>query len=411
MAKRTLKFDVLVVGGGPAGLSAAASAAKGGLNVAVIEKDSSIAGKIRTSGVTWLPEAETWKLPPNFYNPVRRYEIYTSNKHYVGETPEAQACVLDVRKLYQYLAHQAAKAGAQIFLRTKVHSASYENNGNEIKIEANSPTGSLIFHGKIVIDASGFSTVVGKSLGLARAWNQFGVGAEYEAYAENVDTESWALMVGSKYSPAGYAWIFPVEENKVRIGVGIGRPESNEDPLERLTRLLEKRPGPFAKLGRVSPIEFHYGVVPNQGLRKTTVAKHVLLVGDSAGHLNPLLLEGIRFAIKFGKLAGETAKQAIDGKAELCEYEKRWKKEVWSNFQVGLSVQKEWLKFSDEQWDKELSILETLPIQEILGLFQCELATRKLMRLMTNHPQIMKSYSFSIVLRTKMRQAVKVLET
>ncbi|MEM2975156.1 MAG: hypothetical protein QW821_01885, partial [Candidatus Bathyarchaeia archaeon] len=104
-------------------------------------------------------------------------------------------------------------------------------------------------------------------------------------------------------------------------------------------------------------------------------------------------------------------KQAIDGKAELCEYEKRWKKEVWSNFQVGLSVQKEWLKFSDEQWDKELSILETLPIQEILGLFRCELATRKLMRLMTNHPQIMKSYSFSIVLRTKMRQAVKVLET
>lgn len=411
MAETTLKFDILVVGGGPAGLSAAASAAKEGASVAVIEKDQSIADRIRTSGVTWLHEAEAWKLPSSFYNPVRRYEIYTSNKQYVGETSKAQACVLNVRKLYQYLAYQAAKEGAEIFLRTKVNSASYEKDKNGIKIEANSPNGGLDFHGKIVIDASGFSTIVGKSLGLATAWSRFGVGAEYEAYAEKVDVESWALMVGSKYSPAGYAWIFPVAENRVRIGVGIGRPESNENPLKRLTHLLETKPGPLAKLGRICPIEFHYGVVPNQGLRKTTMTKHVLLVGDSAGHLNPLLLEGIRFAIKFGKLAGETAKQAIDGETKLSEYEKKWKKEVWNNFQVGLSVQKAWLKFSDEQWDKELSILKTLPIQEILGLFQCELATRKLMRLMANYPQIMKSQSFSIVLKTKMRRAVKEMET
>jgi digeranylgeranylglycerophospholipid reductase len=410
MAKSNLEFDVLVVGGGPAGLSAAASAVKKGLSVAVIEKDAGIADRIRTSGVTWLHEAEKWKLPPSFYNPIRRYEIYTPNRQYVEETPKAEACVLDVRKLYQYLAYQAAKAGVEIFLRTKVNSASYERDKKTVKIEANSPHGGLEFHGKIVIDASGFSTIVGRSLGLATPWSRFGIGAEYEAYAEKVDVDAWALMVGSTYSPAGYAWIFPVKENRVRIGVGVGRPESNENPLKRLTYLLEKKPGPLKKLGRISPIEFHYGVVPNQKPRKLTVAERVLLVGDSAGHLNPLLLEGIRFAIKFGNMAGEAAKKAIESdeyERELGKYEKKWKKEVWSNFHIGANVQRAWIKFSDEQWDKEISVLETLPIQEVLELFQCQFATRKLIRLAASYPKLLKSQSFSIVLKAKMRKAAR----
>ena len=77
----------------------------------------------------------------------------------------------------------------------------------------------------MVIDASGFGSVVVKSLGKVEQWERFGVGAEYEVDAENVDSDSWWLMVGQMYSPAGYAWIFPVSKNRVRIGVGVGNPE------------------------------------------------------------------------------------------------------------------------------------------------------------------------------------------
>ena len=44
--------------------------------------------------------------------------------------------------------------------------------------------------------------------------------------SENVDSDTWWLMVGQQYSPAGYAWIFPLGNNIVRIGVGVGKPES-----------------------------------------------------------------------------------------------------------------------------------------------------------------------------------------
>ncbi|MDH5664419.1 MAG: NAD(P)/FAD-dependent oxidoreductase [Candidatus Bathyarchaeota archaeon] len=410
MAPTTHKFDVLVVGGGPAGLSAAAAVAKGDSRVAVIEKDRGIANTIRTSGVTWLPEIEKLGLPRNLYNPIRRYEIYSPTKEYVLETPEAGACALDVRRLYQYLAHQAGALGAEIFLGTKVNFASYENGKSAVRITASSPSGRLDFCGSIAIDASGFSTIVGRSLGLANKWKRFGMGAEYEAYAEKVDVETWGLMVGRMYSPAGYAWLFPVGENRVRIGVGIGRPESDIDPFQQLTYLMKKRLGPLKKLGRVCPLELHRGVVPSQGPRDLTVADHLLLVGDSAGHLNPLILEGIRFAIKFGRIAGEVTRHAIDKagapKAQLDEYEKRWKKEVWSDFQVGLSVQEKWLKLSDEQWDKEISILDSLSAKEVLGLLRSQFSTRRLLGLIAKHPKLRRTRTFSAILQKKLKRTL-----
>ena len=110
-------------------------------------------------------------------------------------------------------------------------------------------------------------------------------------------------MVGREYSDAGYAWVFPLSKKRIRIGVGIGRPESNADPLEKLNSIMEKKLKPLDKIGKVQPIEFHSGIIPNEGIRKSTVSDGLILVGDSAGQANPLVLEGIRYAIEFGRLA------------------------------------------------------------------------------------------------------------
>ena len=64
-------------------------------------------------------------------------------------------------------------------------------------------------------------------------------------------------------------------------------------------------------MGKIEPIEFHYGLIPNDGLSRKTVYDNLILVGDSAGQANPLVLEGIRYAIKFGRIAGEVASKAI----------------------------------------------------------------------------------------------------
>ena len=115
----------------------------------------------------------------------------------------------------------------------------------------------------------------------------------------------------SKYSDAGYAWVFPISKQRVRIGTGIGRPESISDPIKKLNSIMESRITPLDELGRIQPIEFHYGLIPNEGSVRSTIFDGLLLVGDSAGQANPLVLEGIRFAIEFGRLAGDIGAKSL----------------------------------------------------------------------------------------------------
>ena len=115
-------------------------------------------------------------------------------------------------------------------------------------------------------------------------------------------------MVGDKFSDAGYAWIFPISKQRVRIGTGVGRPESISDPIKKLNSIMESKITPLDELGRIQPIEFHYGFIPNEGSRQSTIFDGLLLVGDSAGQANPLVLEGIRFAIEFGRIAGDSGR-------------------------------------------------------------------------------------------------------
>ena len=307
---REYNYDIIVVGAGPAGSSAAWAAAKKGLRVAVLEREEVIAQSIRTSGVTWIKEINKFGISSDLYNPIKNYSFYSPNNQVTIRSSEAQAAVLDVRKTYQYLAFQAANAGADIFVRTNVISPLIEE-GKLAGVKATSLKDDLIFKSKLVIDASGFYSIIGKNLGIVQQWKRFGVWAEYEAYVENVDPETWALMVGQQYSPAGYAWIFPLDKNKVRIGVGIGKPESQVDPTQRLLELVEKKPGPLAHLGKIVPIEFHYGLIPNEGLTHDTISDNLILVGDAAGHANPLVLEGIRYAIEFGRLSGQVGGEAV----------------------------------------------------------------------------------------------------
>lgn len=304
-------YDLVVVGGGPAGSSAAYTASKNGLKVILIEKEESIAESVRTSGVTWIQNIEEFGIPEDCYNPVKNFEFYSpNNKVSIGDTV-ARSAVLDVRKTYRWLASQAEAQGTEIVVNTTVKDVIKDESGKIIGVKAIQNEKEIEFFGKVVIDASGFQSTVAKSMGFVKQWERFGAGAEYEAKVEHVKADTWWLMVGEKYSPAGYAWIFPLGDNIARIGVGIGKPDSPVDPTARLKELIENKEGPIANLGKIEPIEFHYGLIPNDGLSRKTVYDNLILVGDSAGQANPLVLEGIRYAIKFGRIAGDVASKAI----------------------------------------------------------------------------------------------------
>ncbi len=395
-------YDIAVVGGGPAGLSAACAAAKFKAKVILFEKDESIAHNIRTSGVTWIEEIEKLGISKEHYNPIKNYSFISPSNDVIIRGNTAKSCVLNVRSVYQHLAFLAAEAGSEIMVRSNVINIALNSENRISGLKASTPKGDMVIGSRLVIDASGFNSSIARRLGLVSEWKKYGIGAEYECYCENVDRETWVLMVGRKYSDAGYAWVFPLSENRVRIGVGVGRPESNTDPLEKLNSIIDKKLKPLDKMGKIQPIELHYGFIPNQGLRTSTVSDGLMLVGDSAGQANPLVLEGIRYAIEFGMLAGEIGAKSLaqnSNKESLLEYERIWKSRVESKINSALKVQSRWIGLSDEDWDREIEILRDLSSEEFLDFIKAEFTARKMARLALNHPKLVARQLFNTVLR------------
>jgi len=396
-----LECDIAVVGGGPAGLSSAYAAASEGSKVILFEKDDAIAHNIRTSGVSWIKEMEKLKIPREMYNPIKNFTFISPSNEVTIKGNEFSSCVLDVRRVYQHLAMLAAEAGAKIMVRSRVYSL-FSGPQDKIMLRANTPLGNLEIKTKLIVDASGFSSVVGRKLGLVKPWRKYGIGAEYECYCDNVDPETWYLMVGKCYSDAGYAWVFPLSKNRIRMGVGVGRPESNFDPVQKLSEMLEKKLKPLDRLENIQPLEFHFGFIPNEGSRDTTIADRLIIVGDSAGQSNPLVLEGIRYAVEFGRLAGRVGAQSLSKgsvKSSLNEYERIWKSKVQSRINSAMNIQSRWMSLSDDQWDQEIEMLRHMSSEEFLDFIRAEFTVTKMLRLALNHPRLAARQLFSSVLQ------------
>ena len=396
-----LNFDVVVVGGGPAGSSAAHMAAKNGRTVALIEKEKEIAQTVRTSGVTWISDIKKFGIPEECYNPIKKFS-FCSPKNSVKISGEiSKAAVLDVRKTYRFLANRAKTSGSELFTSTNVTEVLKDNSGKCSGVIAKSDGKQIQFNSKVVIDASGFVSVIAKELGYVTQWKKFGAGAEFEVKTEKLEHDNWWLMVGQEYSPAGYAWIFPTSKDTARIGVGIGKPDSDVDPTVRLNELLEKKLGPIKDLGNIEKIEFHYGLIPNDGVSRKTVYDNLILVGDSAGQANPLVLEGIRYAIRFGEVAGQVAADAIKNgdttEMSLSPYEKEWKRAIESKINSAGKVQNRWVGLTDDEWDKELSIIEELTADEFLDFIRADFGVSKMVKLATHHPKMIVRQLFNMV--------------
>lgn len=396
-----MKTEILIVGAGPAGLSAAKAACDAGVDTLVIEKSNEIGHPVHTSGGSWVKEMRKFGVPEKYYNPIRN-TIFSSPSHDAEfSLRDNMGCILHVRPFYQYLATEAISKGASLSLSTTARSIVKESK-DLITVKASRFGKTISISARMCIDCSGFPAVIGKSIGLVDGWKRYGFGAEYEAWVENVDRSTSILLVGEDVAPAGYAWIFPLGEHRARIGVGVIRPDVNRNPLNLLNKLLRKPTRHVKSLGRIVPLEFHIGNTPADGPVRRSACGRVLLAGDAAGQVIPHVGEGIRFAISFGRMAGDIAASVV-AEQDLTKaglYDKKWKSTSAKKFSLALRIQHKLTTLTDEEWDHGAEILKSLSSKEFVNLIRWDITGRFLVGLIARHPTLASSRTLRLLFKS-----------
>ena len=388
-----MKYDVIVVGGGPAGLSSAYTAAKGGARVAVFEKSKEIGYPIHTSGGSWIDALKKLQIPEKFIYPIREGYFVSENATARFRYENPPSCVLDIRGLYQYLAEIASAEGAEIFVNSTVSKPHFEKN-RLCGVYVRRFGKEQFFDAPLIIDASGASSLLARKMGMTNGFGRVGLGAEYDLFAPNWPQDRVAFLFGNKVAPSGYGWIFPYKENRIRLGVGLIYPDSKDDPRRYLEDILKNSKLFRKELAGVSRIEYHTGVIPSDGFLKKTVANGFMVVGDAGGLISTLLGEGIRFAIDIGRMAGGVAAEAVQkqrfDEKFLKKYESLWKKKYQNIFKIGSLINKRLANYSDEKWDERIGQLARLDPDDVAALLKGDFRAKLLLRFFQKNSKLLR---------------------
>ena len=90
---KEFQYDIVIVGAGPAGSSAAYQASKNGVKVALLEKEETVAETVRTSGVTWIKNIKEFQIPDDCFNPIKNYSFCSPNTEVTISDSVPQAAV------------------------------------------------------------------------------------------------------------------------------------------------------------------------------------------------------------------------------------------------------------------------------------------------------------------------------
>jgi digeranylgeranylglycerophospholipid reductase len=363
--------DVLVVGGGPAGLSVAERAARGGARVTVVHQDREIGRPVRTSGGSFEADLQALGLPQHLYHRIDTLAFAADTARSSHAMTRHVMAVLDVTGLYQWLAAQAEEAGAAIHVATKFIGIEPQTKGYRATLRARGGiTHTLSAHR--VVDASGVAMAVWQAAGLGARPARTGIGIEAEYALEAGPDRTAVLIVGSRV-PAGYGWIFPAPRGRVRIGAGVIQPDVDLSPRRLLETMIT--PDFLAKHGlRLGPLlDTNAGVIP--AVPYETRLRHggLIRTGDAANFATPTVGEGIRIAIQRGRMLGSALAQAPDrDEAALRAYERACRAAFRRDYAIGIMANRRLARYRPEDWDRSVRRLARTDQDTVAALIRSE---------------------------------------
>lgn len=327
-----MDYDVIVVGLGPAGATAAYELSKTGCKVLGLEKQQLPRYKPCAGGLSL--KIEHVLLFPDWREQIEN-TVYDLILSYKGEdtqrfhSDKPLAYLVSRDKFDYYLVEKAKNAGTEIHTLEPV--IDIEENPEGIKIK----TKNQRYTTRYVIGADGIpSFIARRAFSTKKRNNAYWTGIISEIGAEwkipgkyNLDG---AIYIHFGDIPSGYGWIFP-KKNRYTIGIA-GYQNQLKHPQQIFNHFLETQ----SILKNIKPDKLSIHLVPvYNDHAKVQLGNRTLLAGDAAGLVDPFLGEGIYYAIRSGQIAAQTIRKVFDGKSlNLEEYQSTIKTEFGGELKI-----------------------------------------------------------------------------
>lgn len=341
-------YDIIVVGAGPAGATAARYAAAGGASVLMLEKDRDVGYPVRCGeavsheGVIQFIEPD----PKWIASKVTKFRLVAPNGKDVVPRLDGLAYVLE-RRIFDYeVAKLAAAEGVEVVTKAYVYDL-LKTNGSTEGVKALIKDEKVEIRSSVVIAADGVESRVGKWAGIDTTCHIRDMESCAQMTIAGIEVEDDVLdfYFGDDVSPGGYLWIFPKGKTTANVGLGISVEEAKrKSAIRYLEEFVQKRFPGAAVLTHIA------GGVPCAKTCDTLVKNNVMLVGDAGHQVNPLSGGGIISGMIGGMIAGQVAAEAVGLKdfSLLGDYEKRWQKRLGWRHEIFYKIKEAVSDFSDE---------------------------------------------------------------
>ncbi|CAB49088.1 geranylgeranyl reductase family protein [Pyrococcus abyssi] len=382
-----MKYDVVVVGSGVAGPTVARDVAKAGFSVLLVDKKAAIGTpKQCAEGIT-IEVFKEFDIPydKRFINrEIYGAKIYSPSGYTAELRYKHVSGVILERKVFdKMLAYYAAKAGAEVLARTEVVDV-IRRNGKIVGVRAKHEGEPLEIEAKVIVAADGVESTIARKAGINTYAppHEFDSGYEYEMLIEGYDPDLIHLFFGNEVAPRGYVWIFPKDEDRANVGIGIAS-DHPQTAKYYLDKWLKENNIPMRKI-----LEVNVGLVPVGGFVKELVKDNVLVVGDAARQVNPVHGGGMKEAMKAASIAAKWIIKALEEEnLELLKnYSEEWWRTEGPRMEKLLKLRKAMEKLTDEDLDVFVQLVSGTDLEKLAGGNYLEVV-----KALMKHPKVLMS--------------------
>jgi len=373
------QFEAVIIGAGPAGGHCARQLAQAGIKVLLVEQHHSFEQNNYSSAASPLETLALFDLPESV---VARYwsklAIAASqvNHQWGGDRP--RGVVFDFAKLRAFLADSTEKQGGTVWLGHRF--IGYQDDGDGVVVTLRKSGNQKIqLKTRILIDATGSKRAVINANHHQKPDPQNylrGIGTEYlievDAATHQRYADTLVFFLGYHWSPQGYSWIFPMDNNQLKVGTAIIAGEHRYlgklNPIRSYTEAIIKD---YLKLDHYRLIEIHGSVLDyakNQGDVYHRGA--VVAIGDAVSTVNFLGGEGIRHGMVGANIALPFIQNYLNGDDQAwINYEQAMKSHFGKTWQRSEQLnQRVYLEFSDAKIDLGVTYLRYLSDDQVLDI-------------------------------------------